>query len=126
MPEARKQTEAKLQTAKIMPMPQSIKPALSFEEEAAIEAAKARARAEIDTKTSANFYIPSWQKRFGDEMERYEYLFFVRHEEGKELDARDAAWVEKYEATEVFQRYQKPRYDQLLELFEFRRKASSN
>ncbi len=126
LPEARKQTEAKLQTAKILPMPQSIKPALSFEEEAAIEAAKARARAEIDTKTSANFYIPSWQKRFGDEMERYEYLFFVRHEEGKELDARDAAWVEKYEATEVFQRYQKPRYDQLLELFEFRRKASSN
>ncbi len=126
LPEARKQVALQQQPAKILPMPQNRETALSKEEEASIEAAKAQVCAEIDTKNSSKSnYAPSWKKRFRDEMERYEYLFFVIHEEGQQLDEKDAIWASKYEKSTFFQDHLKPRYDQLLELFEFRKSASA-
>ena len=124
LPETQRQIEAK-QQAKILPMPrQEFKP-LTREEEEKIEVAKARYRAEIDTKIRSKLkYTPSHEKRFKDETERYHYLFLTVHESEISLDERDQDWMGKYEQSEFYLKYLKRRYDQFMFLFESRKKAS--
>lgn len=82
----------------------------SAEEQAAFEAAKTRAKADMD---AAPAYTPSDVKRWKDSQERYAYLFNVRFEQGAELVPADAAWMETYERTPEYERYGKARYEGL-------------
>ena len=80
------------------------------EEQAAFEAAKAQAKADMD---AAPAYTPSDLKRWKDSQERYAYLFKVKFEQGAELVPADAAWMEAYEQTPEYERYGKARYEGL-------------
>lgn len=90
-------------------------PKATQEEEAALAAAKAQARAELDADPS---YTPSDLMRWKDSQERYAYLFGVKFEQGLELVPADEAWMAAYEATPEFERYLKNRYAALREMYE--------
>ena len=112
-------------TAKILPMRLKLEstPEATI---AAIEAAKEKVRAEIDTKNSLkNEYTPASLMRFKDEQEKYHYLFELRYEQGIELLEQDFLWMRTFEKTPVFERNLKRRYEQLLELYEFRKNKAS-
>ncbi len=95
-------------------------PLLSAEQIAEVEAAKERAR---EAMRSAPAYTPSTQMRFRDELARYDYLFFKRHEDGVSLTLPDSIFMEQYEGTEEFQRNSKRRYEQFLEMYAVRKRA---
>ncbi len=92
-----------------------IAPAVSKEEEVALEEAKAKARAEMDTEPS---YTPSDLMRWKDSQARYAYLFKVQFEQGLELVPADTAWMESYEATPEYERYLKKRYSELRDMYQ--------
>lgn len=108
----------------VIPLPvQEVK--VSKEEIEAVEAAKAKARAEIDTQNSAkNNYTPSVFKRFKDELEKYDYLFIAKYEKGAELVFQDEVWMQGFESTDNFKRNYARRYEQLLQLYAFREQVS--
>ena len=85
-----------------------------------VEATKERAR---EAMRSAPAYTPSTQMRFRDELARYDYLFFKRHEDGVSLTLPDSIFMEQYEGTEEFQRNSKRRYEQFLEMYAVRKRA---
>lgn len=97
-------------------------PGVSPEEEAALERAKERARAEMEAEPS---YTPSDSMRWKDSQARYGYLFEVKFERGLELVPADAAWMEVYENTPEFERYLKNRYAALREMYEHKRAIQS-
>lgn len=97
-------------------------PSASPEEEAALERAKEKARAEME---SAPSYTPSDSMRWKDSQARYGYLFEVKFERGLELVPADAAWMEVYENTPEFERYLKNRYAALREMYEHKRAIQS-
>ena len=100
--------------------------AVSQEEIAEVEAAKERARVNSDTNLPReNEYTPSAMMRFADEMQRYEYLFKLVHEQGVALIPQDQVWKDAFEQTPVFQRNLKRRYEQILQLHEFREQQVS-
>ena len=103
------------------PAPRKAAPALSQAEIEAVERAKAQARAALDTVQPT--YIPSTFKRFRDEIERYAYLFGIRWEQGIELTPEDAAWMEQFETTPLYQRNLKGRYDAFREMYRARKTA---
>lgn len=90
---------------------------------AAIEKAKEQARAAREAEQTPS-YTPSMLKRWRDELERYDYLFKTKHEQGIELVPEDAAWMEALEQTPNYQRNMKRRYDQFLELYAFQRRTA--
>ncbi len=128
------ETQARLaaletETAEIVPAepkPQKVirlsAPKVTAEEEAALAAAKAQARAEMDAEPG---YTPSDLKRWKDSQARYAYLFGVKYEQRLELVPADAAWMEAYEETPEFERYLKNRYAALLEMYEQKRAMQS-
>ncbi|WP_301967157.1 Mu transposase C-terminal domain-containing protein [uncultured Desulfovibrio sp.] len=97
-------------------------PSVSPEEEAALEQAKEKARAEME---SAPSYTPSDLMRWKDSQARYGYLFEVKFEQGLELVPADAAWMEAYESTPEFERYLKNRYAALREMYEHKQAIQS-
>ena len=97
-------------------------PSVSPEEEAALEQAKEKARAEME---SAPAYTPSDLMRWKDSQARYGYLFEVKFEQGLELVPADAAWMEAYESTPEFERYLKNRYAALREMYEHKQAIQS-
>lgn len=120
---------AALETAAMLPeKPKAAKvirlpaPKATPEEEAALEEAKAQARAEMDAAPS---YTPSDLLRWKDSQERYAYLFGVKFEQGQELVPADEAWMEAYEETPEFERYMKNRYAALREMYEQKRAMQS-
>lgn len=100
----------------------SFKPkAISQDEIDRIEAAKAKARVDFDTNSAPKIeYTPSAMKHFPDEITRYDYLFKLVHEQGVTLIPQDQVWKDTFEQGELFQRNMKRRYDQILQLQEFR------
>ena len=72
---------------------------------------------------SASAYTLLTQMRFRDELARYDYLFFKRHEDGVSLTLPDSIFMEQYEGTEEFQRNSKRRYEQFLEMYAVRKRA---
>ena len=128
------ETQARLaaletETAEIVPAepkPQKVirlsAPKVTAEEEAALAAAKAQARAEMDAEPG---YTPSDLKRWKESQARYAYLFGVKYEQRLELVPADAAWMEAYEETPEFERYLKNRYAALLEMYEQKRAMQS-
>ena len=128
------ETQARLaaletETAEIVPAepkPQKVirlsAPKVTAEEEAALAAAKAQARAEMDAEPG---YTPSDLKRWKDSQARYAYLFGVKYEQRLELVPADAAWMEAYEETPEFERYLKNRYAALREMYEQKRAMQS-
>ena len=117
------------ETAEILPeKPKTAKvlrlspPKVTREEEAALEEAKAQARAEMDAEPS---YTPSDLMRWKDSQARYAYLFEVKFEQGLELVPADAAWMESYESTPEFERYLKNRYAALREMYEHKQAIQS-
>lgn len=117
------------ETAEILPeKPKTAKvlrlspPKVTREEEAALEEAKAQARAEMDAEPS---YTPSDLMRWKDSQARYAYLFEVKFEQGLELVPADAAWMEAYESTPEFERYLKNRYAALREMYEHKQAIQS-
>lgn len=124
LPETRAKLEAIASTtppesksAKVIPL-RAATLAITPEQEAAFEQAKAKA---LEAMSAAPSYTPSDLKRWKDSQERYGYLFGVRFEQGIELVAADAAWMEAYEATPEYERYLKRRYDGLRGLYERQR-----
>lgn len=116
--EIRNQAIAAPKPAKVIPYAPA---KISEADVAAVEAAKAAARVNSDTNSpSENEYTPSVLMRFADEMQRYDYLFKLIHEKGITLIPQDAVWMETYEQTPTYQRNLKRRYDQLLQLHQFR------
>ena len=109
----------KLKTAKVLRLST---PKVTREEEAALEEAKAQARAEMDAEPS---YTPSDLMRWKDSQARYAYLFEVKFEQGLELVPADAAWMETYENTPEFERYLKNRYAALREMYEHKQAIQS-
>lgn len=109
----------KPKTAQVIRLPA---PKATPEEEAALEEAKAQARAEMDVAPS---YTPSDLLRWKDSQERYAYLFGVKFEQGQELVPADEAWMEAYEETPEFERYMKNRYAALREMYEQKRAMQS-
>lgn len=97
-------------------------PSVSPEEEAALEQAKEKARAEME---SAPAYTPSDLMRWKDSQERYDYLFTVRFEQGQELVPADIAWMEAWEETSEFERYHRSRYAALREMYEHKQAIQS-
>lgn len=97
-------------------------PSISPEEEAALEQAKEKARAEME---SAPAYTPSDLMRWKDSQERYDYLFTVRFEQGQELVPADIAWMETWEETPEFERYHRSRYAALREMYEHKQAIES-
>lgn len=97
-------------------------PSVSPEEEAALEQAKEKARAEME---SAPAYTPSDLMRWKDSQERYDYLFTVRFEQGQELVPADIAWMEAWEETPEFERYHRSRYAALREMYEHKQTIQS-
>lgn len=97
-------------------------PSVSPEEEAALEQAKEKARAEME---SAPAYTPSDLMRWKDSQERYDYLFTVRFEQGQELVPADIAWMEAWEETPEFERYHRSRYAALREMYEHKQAIQS-
>ena len=97
-------------------------PSVSPEEEAALEQAKEKARAEME---SAPAYTPSDLLRWKDSQERYDYLFTVRFEQGQELVPADIAWMEAWEETPEFERYHRSRYAALREMYEHKQAIQS-
>ena len=128
------ETQARLaaletETAEIVPAepkPQKVirlsAPKVTAEEEAALAAAKAQARAEMDAEPG---YTPSDLKRWKDSQALYAYLFGVKYEQRLELVPADAAWMEAYEETPEFERYLKNRYAALREMYEQKRAMQS-
>lgn len=111
LPEVQARQEAK-PIRQERPAPQA--PSISAAQIAEVEAAKDRAREAMRT---APAYTPSTQMRFIDELARYDYLFFKRHDDGLALTLPDSLFMEQYENTEEFQRNSKRRYDQFLEMY---------
>ena len=97
-------------------------PKVTPEQEAALEAAKAKARAEMEAAPS---YTPSGLMRWKDSQARYAYLFGVKYEQALELVPADEAWMETYETTPEFERYLKNRYAALREMYESKRAMQS-
>lgn len=97
-------------------------PSVSPEEEAALEQAKEKARAEME---SAPAYTPSDLMRWKDSQERYDYLFTVRFEQGQDLVPADIAWMEAWEETPEFERYHRSRYAALREMYEHKQAIQS-
>lgn len=117
------------ETAEVLPeKPKTTKvlrlspPKVTREEEAALEEAKAQARAEMDAEPS---YTPSDLMRWKDSQARYGYLFEVKFEQGLKLVPADAAWMEAYESTPEFERYLKNRYAALREMYEHKQAIQS-
>lgn len=117
------------ETAEVLPeKPKTAKvlrlspPKVTREEEAALEEAKAQARAEMDAEPS---YTPSDLMRWKDSQARYGYLFEVKFEQGLKLVPADAAWMEAYESTPEFERYLKNRYAALREMYEHKQAIQS-
>ncbi len=108
-------------TAKVIPLNPA--PKCTPEEEAALAAAKAQARAEME---AAPTYTPSDLKHWRDSQERYGYLFSVKFERGIELVPVDEAWMQAYEQTPEYERYSKRRYAALREMYEFKRGAAQS
>jgi len=106
------ETASRQKTAKVIPLKPA--PAITAEEEAAFEAVRAQARAQME---AAPAYTPSDLKRWKDSQERYGYLFSVKYEQGVELVPADAAWMEAYEATPEYERYSKKRYAALRDMY---------
>lgn len=124
LPEARQRQLAAVQHSLPAPAPAHKVAALSAADKAAIEAAKsagAQARAALD----APAYTPSGLKRFPDEAARYEYIFKAKYEQGVELVADDAAYMEVFEQSQMFQRNYKARFDAMLELYHFRQERQA-
>lgn len=124
LPEARQRQLAAVQHSLPAPAPAHKVAALSAADKAAIEAAKsagAQARAALD----APDYTPSSLKRFPDEAARYEYIFKAKYEQGVELVADDAAYMEVFEQSQMFQRNYKARFDAMLELYHFRQERQA-
>ena len=122
---------AKMQAEMMQPAPKNIDSApaqkirktvaLSSTEIENIEQAKALARADFDTNLHRkNDYTPAALMRFKDELEKYNYLFQALHEENAELVPQDAAWMENFECTAVYQKHYKGRYEDRLQLYAFR------
>ena len=100
--------------------------AASQEEIDAVEAAKAKACVDFDTNLpSENDYTPSAMMHFPDEIQRYDYLFKLVHEKGVTLIPQDEIWKDSFEQTPKFQRNLKRRYDQFLQLYQFREQQVS-
>lgn len=111
LPETRARLEALEAATPTAPKAATIiplKPTVTPEEEAALEAAKAQAR---EVMQAAPAYTPSDLRTWKDAPARYAYLFGVRFEQGLELVPADAAWMEAYEMTPEYDRYLKRRYD---------------
>lgn len=115
IPEVR-QAEVKPPKAKVISMEQPKQAQLTPEMAAAIEAAKAQAMAE----ETGPAYEPSLTKTWRDQLQRYDYLWKIRFEQGIELIPEDAAFMDVFESSPEYQRNHKVRYDSLLELQQFR------
>ncbi|CAK7025266.1 MAG: hypothetical protein DELT_02555 [Desulfovibrio sp.] len=113
---------AKATPGAVLPLnPAPKQKALSHEEIKQIEAAKEQARADFDTNSPEKTdYTPAALMRFKDELEKYEYLFNLKYEQGVELVPQDEAWMATFEESAVFQRNYKRRFDDQLELYAFR------
>lgn len=121
LPETRARLEALEAATPTAPKAATIiplKPTVTPEEEASLEAAKTQAR---EAMSAAPAYTPSDLKRWKDAPERYAYLFGVHFEQGLELAPADAAWMEAYEGTPEYERYLKGRYDAFRELYDRQR-----
>lgn len=90
---------------------------LSAKDKALIEAAKAQALLEEDEPN----YQPSMLRRWPDEPARYAYLWEARFERDVELVPEDAAFMDAFEQSALFQSNFKSLYDTKLELRNFRR-----
>lgn len=99
--------------AKVIPL----MPEVTAEEAAAIEAAKEEARA---AQAARRAYTPSSEKAWRDELERYTYLFGIKHEQGIPLIPEDESWMTAFEGTPIYERNFKRRFDGLRELYERR------
>lgn len=125
-PEMEQRTKAIAVTPKPAKIINYVPKAVSQEEIAEVEAAKEKARVNSDTNLPCeNEYTPSAMMRFPDEMQRYDYLFKLVHEQGVTLIPQDQIWKDAFEQTPVFQRNLKRRYDQFLQLHEFREQQVS-
>ena len=113
LPEAR---NLEIQQDQIKPVQEKKAILLTSSEKEAIEAAKHTALAE-----DGNSYVPSLMKHWADEPARYEYLWTALYEHSADLVAEDAAFMEAFEQTRVFQTNYKSLYESKLELMNFRK-----
>lgn len=90
---------------------------LTPQDAALIEAAKAQALLEREEP----LYQPSMLRRWPDEPSRYAYLWAIRFEQEVELVPEDAAFMDAFEQTSLYQNNYKTLYDTKLELRNFRR-----
>lgn len=93
---------------------------LTKEEITEFEAGMAKAKAKKEAAARGPAYMPSFEKRFKDELARYDYLFKVKHEDGISLVSQDKDWMKYFEGTENYKRNCAKRYEQLREFFEHR------
>lgn len=82
---------------------------------ALIEAAKAQALQEREEP----LYQPSMLRRWPDEPSRYAYLWEIRFDQEVELVPEDAAFMDAFEQTSLYQNNYKALYDMKLELRNF-------
>ncbi|MDE6734832.1 MAG: Mu transposase C-terminal domain-containing protein [Desulfovibrio sp.] len=90
---------------------------LTSKDAALIEAAKAQALLEREEP----LYQPSMLRRWPDEPSRYAYLWAIRFEQEVGLVPEDAAFMDAFEQTSLYQNNYKALYDTKLELRNFRR-----
>lgn len=82
---------------------------LTPSEEAAFDAAMAKARAEKDKPA----IVPPDKRKFRDEYHRYDYLFWLKYEQRTAISLPDAEFMAKFEASDDFKRLYKRRFDDL-------------
>lgn len=119
LPEARQQ-QARAITTKITEL-QPEETILTEAEISQIEQAKTQALEDANQPA----YKPSLTMQWRDEPERYKYLFGIRYERRIELVPEDAAFMEVFEQSAVYQRNFKAQYDGLLELLAFRQEGNA-
>lgn len=90
---------------------------LTASEKAVIEEVKKQAFSD----ESVNAYQPSLFRHWPDEAARYEYLWTALYGHSADLVTEDAAFMEAFEQTRVFQTNYKSLYESKLELMNFRK-----
>lgn len=104
-----------------LPKPAPQTKALSSAEIEEIEAAKIAA---LEKMNARPLYIPSYEKVWRDELERYHYLFCVQHENCVQLTKIDEDWKNGFEKRPEYKRNYARRYEQLRQLFAVQNKAN--
>ncbi|WP_302148902.1 DNA-binding domain-containing protein [uncultured Desulfovibrio sp.] len=90
-------------------------PQVSEAERRAIDGAVQAALERRKASAAPVYTLPAY---FSSELEKYDVLFRLRHEDGMDLNAADAAFMASYEAGREYQTTTGRRYEQLLRLYD--------